>query len=342
MNGVRALRTICASLGAAVALCALVCLLPDNPYQRWQLVEPIDGGLFTNLRWAYERIHFDDRPIDVVVVGPSRTFFGVSSVEIQRRLSEQGQSALVANFSAPGEGRNLNWAVLDEVFNTRSPKVVVVGVTEPPGLWGHGMFKYIAPAEAIAFPPAPLLHNYFYDLAYLPTRQVTLFFARFFPNLAGLRDKFDPDIYARTKWDFSTGRFVVEGKAVDMEAEVPADVLRAEPLVLTPETGMTRLLTRCCNDGDDRVYIRAIAELAKAHAARLIFVFNPNYNMFDPLSDRAFLSQYGAVIDNGDLAQDSKLFYNHGHLNHAGAMIVSDRIAAAIAAMQTSSIRSAN
>ena len=336
------MRTIGASLAAALALCALACLLPDNPYQRWQLVEPIDGGLFATLRWAYERIHFDDRPIDVVVVGPSRTFFGVSSDEIERKLSEQGRKENVANFSAPGEGRNLNWALLNEVFKAKSPKVVVVGVTEPPGLWGHPMFKYVAPANAIAFQPAPLLHNYLYDLAYLPGRQVQLFFARFFPKLAGLRDAFDPEIFARTRSDFSTGRFVVEGKRVDMEAEVPADVLLAQPLVLAPETRVTRLLKRCCNDGDDRVYMRAIAELAKAHSARLIFVFTPSYHVFDPLSDAALLRQYGTVIDNGDLAHDSKLFYNHGHLNHAGAMIVSDRIAAAIAATRTSSIDGAH
>ncbi len=128
MNGAEALRTICASLAAALALCALACLLPDNPYQRWQLA---DRPLFDTLQWAYERIHFDDRPIDVVVVGPSRTFFGVSMPEVEQRLSERGQPVHVANFSVPGEGRNLHWAVLAEVFKVKSPKVVVVGVSEP-------------------------------------------------------------------------------------------------------------------------------------------------------------------------------------------------------------------
>lgn len=323
---------------AALALCALACLLPDNPYQRWQLVEPIDGGLFAKLRWAYERIHFDDRPIDVVVVGPSKTFFGASSLEIERQLSELGQQEHVANFSVPGEGRNLNWAVLNEVFKAKSPKVIVVGITEPPGLWGHDMFKIVAPPGAIAFPPAPLLHNYIGDLAHLPNRQVKLFFARLFPNLAGLRDSFDPDIYARTKRDYSTGRFTVEGKRVDMEAEVPANILLAQPLIQSQETAMTQFLTWCCNDGDDRVYLRAIADLAKAHSAQLIFVYYPNYKVSQPLSDRAFLAQFGAIIDNRDLAQDSRLFYNRSHLNHSGAMIVSDRIASVIAATKTSSI----
>ena len=48
------LGIIVASLGVALALDVAVCLLPENDYQRWQLV---DGTLFEQLRWAYERIH---------------------------------------------------------------------------------------------------------------------------------------------------------------------------------------------------------------------------------------------------------------------------------------------
>jgi hypothetical protein len=228
------------------------------------------------------------------------------------------------------------------VFRTKSPKVVVVGISEPRAEYGHPEFRNIAPASAIAFPPAPLLHNALYDLASLPARQTRLAFARVFPQLADLPDTFDAARYAASRSDFSTGRFVIEGKPVDMEAKVPGDVLEAEPLVLSHATGMTRLLKACCNEGDDHVYIRAIAELARAHGARVIFTVIPNYDRADPLSDRAFLSQYGVVIDNGDLAKDSTLFYNHGHLNHAGAVIASDRIASAVAALETAMAKSAN
>jgi hypothetical protein len=118
VNGVRALRTIVTSLATALALCALACLLPDNPYQRWQLVDSmdVDGGLFANLRWVYERMHFDDRPIDIAVVGPSSTFNGVTSERIERELAARGVTAHVANFSAVASGRNLQWAVVDELL----------------------------------------------------------------------------------------------------------------------------------------------------------------------------------------------------------------------------------
>ena len=340
MNGVRALRTILASLGAALALCAAACLLPDNPYQRWQLVDSVDadGGIFANLRWAYERMHFDDRPIDIAVVGPSMTLNGVSSDRIEQQLAARGITAHVANFSAVAAGRNLQWAVVDELLKTKSPRVIVVGVVAHPYFYGHPAFKYVAPASAIVAPPAPLLHNYFYDLAYLPARQVKLFAARFFPDLFGLRDKFDPSIYANSTTDFTLGIRRFEGKDIDMEREVAPETLLSERQPDPQQTFADRLVRWCCNDGDDRVYIRAIGEEAKARGVQLIFLFLPSYMGPREVADRDFLSQYGSVLDNGFLAEDSKLFENWTHLNHAGAIVDSDRIAAAIAGLKTSSL----
>jgi len=329
-GGAKAARTICASLAVALGLCVLVSFVPDNPYQRWQLAP---RPLFQTVPWIYERIHFDPRPIDVVVVGPSKTFNGVNMAEVERRLAERARTVSVANFSLPAEGRNVNWAILEETFKAKSPKVIVIGVDALSVEYGHPAFKDIASAEAIAVPPAFLLHDYFYDLVHLPARQVALLFARFFPGLAGLRDAFDPAIYARTKSDFSEGRYVLEGKTIDMDAEVPADVLLRRPLSDPAQatTATTRLLMRCCNEGDERVYLKQIVELARAHGARLIFAFMPDYDDTRPVAARAFLSQYGEILDNGDLSRNSALYYNRQHMNHAGAVIVSDRLAALIA-----------
>ena len=50
MSGLKALRTIGASLAVGLVLNGLACLLPDNAYQRWQLT---DSTIFDQLRWAY-------------------------------------------------------------------------------------------------------------------------------------------------------------------------------------------------------------------------------------------------------------------------------------------------
>ena len=335
MKGFKALGIICASLAVALALNALACLLPDNPYQRWQLT---DGTIYDQLRWAYERIHYDDRPIDVAIVGPSRTLLGLSAERIGRNLSAHGEPADVANFSVVGAGRNVQWAIANELFKTKSPKVLVLGVDGAPHPYGHPAFKLVAPATAVAFPPAPLLHDYSYDLAYLPSRQVKLFAAGLFPELFGLRKEFDPGAYARTRSEFTSGILHLDNKTIDMDSHTSPQTLRKQAQPLVPASLMDRLVLWCCNNGDDHVYIPAISELARAHGTRLVFAFLPTFEGTAAVEDRDFLSQYGLVVDNGDMSQDAGVYENWSHFNHAGAVKASDRIASAIAAMKTSNL----
>jgi hypothetical protein len=324
-GGLKSLRTLAAALGVALALGFGASMLPENEYQRWQLT---NGTVFERLRWGYERIHFDPRPVDVAIVGPSTSMLGLSANEIESQLSLQGKSANVVNFSAPATGRNTNWAVINEIYKAKAPKLIVVAIDPSPFPFGHPAFELIAPAMSVISPPAPLLHNWLHDLAYLPSRQTRLFAARFFPQTFGLTKQFDEKAYAEARTDYSS-RFFFEGKWTEMEREVPLATLQAERHLVKPSL-VSRVLEWCCNDGDDRVYTREIAREANAHGTRLLFVYIPSFSDTG-LTDREYYEQFGQVLDNGDLAGQEKLFSSAGHLNHAGAMIASDRVAKAVA-----------
>jgi hypothetical protein len=322
----RLVFTILAALVVALILSAAVCLLPENDYQKWQLQDP-DG----RLRWIYERIHFDPTPIDVAIVGPSRAQLGLSAAAIEQDLAQQGKHVNVANFAMVGAGRDLQWAILDELFKAKSPKVIVLEVDEEPYPFGHFLFKYVGPAKAIVFPPSPFLHNYFYNLAYLPIRKLKLFGANLFPDLFGLSKQFDPEHYAKNRTDFSTS-FIGDDKLVDMEHAVPRATLLAQPREPVPRTRLARLLT-WINGGEDHLFIEKIARDAKAHGAQLVFVHLPMFEGPQTVSDEDFLEQFGPVLNYGDLAPHDELFENWSHLNHAGAMNASARLANAIAGL---------
>ncbi len=281
------------------------------------------------LRWIYERIHFDPTPIDVAIVGPSREQLGFGAAAIEQDLAKQGKRANVVNFALPGAGRDIQWAILDELFKAKSPKVVVLGVEEQPYPFGHFYFKYVAPAEEIAFPPSPFFHNYLYNLAYLPIRKLKLFGANLFPGLFGLTKEFDPGHYAQNRTDFTTSFPGDYGKLVDMEHQVPRATLLAEPREPVPRTLVARALTRL-NGGEDHLFTEKIEREAKAHGAKLVFVHLPMFEGPTTVSDEDFLKQFGPVLNYGDLAPHDELFENWSHLNHAGAMIASARLADAI------------
>ena len=113
-------------LGTAVALAIFAGAIPDNPYLRFQLLK---DTFHAPVPWMYERIHFDRTPIDVVIVGPSRTWLGVSSTRMEENLSRSGLPSGVVNFSMPQEGRNANYVIIKELFKAeRRPKLIVIGV----------------------------------------------------------------------------------------------------------------------------------------------------------------------------------------------------------------------
>jgi hypothetical protein len=313
--------TILAALAVALILNVAVSLLPENDYQKWQLQ--------SGTRWIYERIHFDPKPIDIAILGPSRAQLGLSAAAIEEQLAKHGKRANVVNFALTGAGRDIQWAILNELFKAKSPKVIVLEVDEEPYPFGHFFFKFVAPAEAIAFPPTPFLHNYLYNLAYLPVRKLTLFGANLFPDLFGIPKQFDAEHYARTRTDYSTSFIGEFGKLIDMEHPVPRATLLSEPRVPVPRTLMTRGFN-WLSGGEDHLYIKKIAREAKVHGAQLIFVFLPIFEGPQTVSDVGFLDQFGVVLNYGDLAPRDELFENWAHLNHAGAMTASARLADAI------------
>jgi hypothetical protein len=116
------------------------------------------------------------------------------------------------------------------------------------------------------------------------------------------------------------------------EHSVPRATLLAEQREAVPRTLAARTLTRL-NGGEDHLYIEKIAREAKAHETQLIFVHLPMFEGPQTVSDEDFLKQFGAVLNYGDLAPHDELFENWAHLNHAGAMKASARLADAIAGL---------
>ncbi|MHB8528248.1 MAG: hypothetical protein ACYC8V_01895 [Caulobacteraceae bacterium] len=322
-------RAVLAVLGVALLAAVAASCLPDDPYQRFKL---LDGTIYQTLRWDYERIHFDPRPVDVAIIGPSRTVLGLSAGRIEQRLSQLGKPANVANFSIIAAGRDAEWAIVNELYKTKSPKVIVIGVDETPMRYGHPAFKYIAPARAIAFPPTPLLHDYLHDLVYLPFRQMRLFAAWCFPRAFGLDKRFDPLAYARAPTDFTHSHRLPDGRWIEMDHPVSRDVIleRERRYNLTVKRSIEPGGVAAIIDADDSVYDREIAREARAHGTRLLFVFMPEFDGA-PLGAEALYRRYGQVLDNGDLSRRDQLFQGWAHFNHAGAMVASDRVANAIA-----------
>jgi hypothetical protein len=326
MTPLRAFRKTLVVLAAALACAVAVCFLPENRYQRWQL---LDDTIHANARWIYERIRYDPTPIDVVLLGPSRMGQGISAPRLGEALKARGLPDNVVNFSLPEEGRNTNWAIAVELFAHKKPKLVVLGVIEKPFRYGHAAFKYLADPSAIADPGYLGDLNYFSDLVYLPFRALRLFAADLAPGGLGLAKTFDPAHYRGSSVDTTGSVVLPDGRIKDGENPAPEAELERGVTKLVRRTHPPILPERLADleFGDERTYIRRIAELAERNGAKVAFVFIPYYTGPADLNDVLELKlyqQYGPVWNAGWLAPHAEWYSDYGHLTRKGATILTD------------------
>lgn len=332
MVPLRAFKKTMTILAAALGCAVVACLLPDNAYQRWQL---LDGTIQSNARWIYERCRFDPTPIDVVLLGPSRMEKGLDAPRLAEALKARGLPDNVVNFSLPESGRNINFAIAKEMFAYKRPKLVILGVIEKPARFGHPAYKYVADRGSIVDPGFIGDLNYFSDLIYLPFRQMRLFAADLLPGGAGLTKKFDAANYLGHSVDTTGSTVLPDGKI--KEGELPASAAELNRGVKKLEAGMhPPILPAKLADlefGDERFYVRQIVNLAKEHGAQVAFLFLPFYSGPDDIQEIKFYQQFGPVINASFIGTHADWFADYGHLTRGGAHILTDWLVEPIAAL---------
>jgi hypothetical protein len=323
------LRNFVAILGIALGVAIAVCFLPENHYQQWQL---LDGTIHGRSRWIYERVHYDPRPIDVAIVGPSRTARGVDAYRLQAALARLGTSARVVNFALPEGGRNTNDVITEEMLSAKTPKLLIIGVIEKPSRFGHPAYKYLAPRKLLVEPGYAGNVKYLQDLIYLPYRQMRLFAAEVAPGAAGLTKTFnphayDPDPAGPVEFRLKTGAVRAADEAAPPE-ELAAGVHELEAGTRPP------ILPRQWADlefGDDRHYVRRMVAAAQKKGVKVAFLFLPYYTGPTTIQEEPLYRQYGPVWNAGFLAPHAELYSDYAHLTTGGADTLTDWLAPRVA-----------
>ena len=334
MRATRWGRTLAAIVAVAVLVAAAACLLPDDPYMRFAT---LDHTIQNRVRWIYERIAFDPAPIDVAIIGPSRSGAAVAAPHLEADLAALGVPLRAVNFSLPENGRDLNWVILDELLTAKHPRLIIIGVIEKPSRFGHPAYKYVAPAAKVIDPAYLGNLNYLANLIYLPYRQLRLAVARIVPGHFGLPTRFDPARYRSVDPDPTTSFQAADGHIVHRDRRVPQAELAAQVVVYERGVRPPRLDAwgRDIEFGDDRTYVARMARLAHDHGARVAFLFLPYFTGPHEVQERAFYERFGPVLDASFVATHDEWYSDVAHLNHAGALVLTDWLAPQIARLTT-------
>lgn len=311
------------SIVAAVFLAAFGAslLLPHDPYIRYQSFK---GTIFERLEWVYDRIAHDDTPIDVVLMGSSRTARGANAAAISAELAALGREDVhIANLSEPAAGMDIRLSKLRDAFAKHDDiKLVVMGVVEALPRDGHQAFGQLATPGDILRAPWLINRNLPVNIAALPYRQMELMLATALPDAFGYKAAFDPETYPgpapdhrsfnRPDWaDVEAGQGNPVAHATALERETAMRRREITPPILPDALSGLEF-------GVSRHYIEEIAALTEAEGAELVFLFLPFYQGYDAPLDADWLSKTAPIWNAGFIRRDPANYFDAAHASSRG------------------------
>ena len=290
-----------------------VSALPQNRYIRFQSLR---GTLHARAEWVFDRIHSDPTPIDIVIVGPSRTAVGIDGALLHRLIrDETGADLKVANLGFAEPGPNLAYLMLRETMEVKQPRLVIVGILEQQTRNGHPAFKDLADATDIVASPIVVNWDYFRNLIFLPMRQLRLAADTLFAPLLGYRRHFDPAAYGGADLDLI--------EAFPVNKTPPATVAQLDDQIGMLRDGLTHPFLPsslgAVEFAAQRTYFNKMKMLADAHGAKLLFVYFRSYKGPSLPLDLSFYEKLAPVISPPTaITDDPENYFDVGHLNARG------------------------
>lgn len=323
------------ALAAAVAVLALAgsLAIPHDRYIRWQ---DIRSEAWARLGWMYERIHFDQTPIDIAFIGTSHSMNGVDGAAVQAALAEAGAGCRrVVNLAFPSYGRNIHWLIARELLEHRQVRTLVLEVMENESRRAHPFFHTVANAKDVINAPLFVNLNFFSDLAHLPARQVMLGLKTLMPERFGLRREFDPARYDGPDVD-NTRQVQVGGVALTAlrDAAMPRERLEREAAWARAgkDANMLGARLEALEYRFARYYLARILALARERGVEVKFLYLPSYAFLrDRPRDPALYAGHGEMLAPGEVLADPGYWGDLHHLNLHGAAALSAHLGAVLA-----------
>lgn len=296
-------------VGTALLLAGTAILLPDDPYRRLSL---LDGTSYGDVRYVYERLHFDPRPVDIAIVGASRLALGIDATTLQRKLAARSLRVEIANLAIPQPGRNMDWLIVRDLLATKHPRLLILEAVQPPRRFGHPAYRIAAPRADIIDPAFWGNLSYAGDLFYLPYRQLLLLLDRIEHRLPPQPCR-ATDCSARRHVQWRPPQFSL----LLMDKIAKREQRNARPPLLGPRWADVEF-------GAERIYFRRIIALARHHQVPVVILYVPQYRGAPDTQEATLYRAHGSYWNAAFLAPRAENFRDAFHLTDTGVARLAD------------------
>jgi hypothetical protein len=297
--------------------------LPQNKFLRYQT--PLDPQTPT-APWIYQRIHFDQTPIDIAFIGTSRTGVSVHTRRLENRLAVHGIHVKATNIYMIHSGINMQYVLAKELLTSRKVTLLVMEMTEREERKPHEDFIYLADPIDVVRAPMLINFNYLADFARLPGRQVDLFWQTERQRFSWGTSDQPLQPYQGSNLDHAEVMRTLDG--VDHDRNTSHSLADMEKLSVEQDRLITApLLPAFLSDLEfrfPRYYEDRILELAKAHGTTVLFLYTPRYGGPPLPPPYTRYASRAKIINPWPVLQDYRLWFDVTHVNWEGAKLLTD------------------
>ncbi len=298
---------------ASVTLLVGASFIPDSPYTRYRL---LDIGAYKSATWIYERIHFDETPIDVAFFGTSHTMNGIDSLVVEQSLGTD--NVRVVNFAIPHFGRDMHYTLIKQLLENRKPQLIVLEVRESEARDLHPGTHYLAQPEDLYAAPWIVNLRYLGNLIRLPLRAIKTQYYEAFPELFDFHADFAAEKYHGAHFNHALSW--PDGKERTRIASEHS--LNAINNLSLPTNSLEELKFYLFHNANFH-YVNQISDLAKKYNVPVAYAYIPSFGAPDvSVFAEKYPENQWLYFDEAIFKQKSN-WSDPGHLNKHGALALS-------------------
>lgn len=136
-------------------------IIPLNKKQGYSFMQ---DNCLGKSNWIYNRLFENHENIDIAFIGTSHMIDAIDEDVAKDFMKRRGVKCEIANLGYCRIGRNMDYAIIKDLFKQKKPQYIVLEVRERENRDGHMDFGYIADSRDVLAPVMLFNDNYFTDL----------------------------------------------------------------------------------------------------------------------------------------------------------------------------------
>ena len=304
------------ALFCAPLLVLLIILLFVQPDKKFAYTF-VKGECDNKAEWIYQRVFENQEKIDIAFTGASQTSCAITDELVEKQLDSALNSELkVASLGYCRRGRDIQFAMLKDLFAHKKPKLLVIEITENEPAKSHPVFPYLAESKDVLG-----------SLVFFNQRFLSNFYKALVVRFEYCKNRFF-GIQADKLCAISNFGYISSNQVVNLD-ELNKNQQPWKKKLANPKPALISKI----EIKYPLHYLEKIVKLANSNHCEVVFLYLPEYGsgLKEPENIRIYRNIAPVILLPDSIIQNKTNWKDPMHFNDAGAKQASDFISGKLA-----------